>query len=144
MSDRPRALALLIAVFLLGCIIGAAGSYFWTRKLMPPPFPMSRDMNPQRIQGRPRLPELLKLTPDQEARRKEIMAESRRQLDALRANQIAQIEAIRMETNKKLSAILNEEQRKKFSAFLKEIEDRRMRSPRGRGFGPPPPRAPEK
>ena len=33
MKDRPRALAVLIAVFLLGCLAGSAGSYFWLKKI---------------------------------------------------------------------------------------------------------------
>jgi Spy/CpxP family protein refolding chaperone len=84
------------------------------------------------------LPELLQLTPDQEARFRATMAESRKQLDALRSEQAPKIEAIRSETNRKLSSILNEEQRKKFAAFLKEMENRRRRSPRGRGLETPP------
>jgi len=134
-KNRPRALAVLVAVFLAGCIVGSGGSYYWLRKS-----PGSRVRGRENVRGyspeRQRLPELLGLTPDQEKRFKEIMAESRRQLDDLRTAEAPKIEAIRSETNRKLASILNEEQQKKFAAFLKEMENRRRRPPRGRGFEP--------
>jgi hypothetical protein len=148
-NDRPRALAVLIAVFLLGGILGSAGTYFWLRKHPGLQIEAQRTNAPS-APGRARRPDLLQLTPDQQARFGEIMTESRKQLDALRIEQIPKIEAIRSETNRRLSSILNEEQRKKFDAFLKEMESRRTRPSRGRrferppdgnrepGFGPPP------
>jgi Spy/CpxP family protein refolding chaperone len=139
MNDRPRALAVLIAVFLFGCVAGSAGSYFWFRnravgKLEVPRF------RPGPGQGRQRIPEL-QLTPDQEAQFGRIMGEMRNQIDTLRKEQEPKFEAIRSETSRKLTSILNEEQKKKFTLFLKEMEERRMRPPHeNRGMdGPPPP-----
>jgi Spy/CpxP family protein refolding chaperone len=137
-TNRPRALAVLIAVFLVGCIAGAFGSYYWLKK--------DRNVRgrheengPPPPQGHPRLPELLQLTPAQDARSKEIMAETRKQLEALRTDQAPTIEAIWADTNRKFLAILNPEQQKKFNAFLKEREEMRYRMPRDRdGFRPPP------
>lgn len=137
MTDRPRALAVLIAVFLVGCIAGAAGSYYWLKHNTEARHRQGEE-GPPLPQGRQRLPDLLKLTPEQDARFKEIMQESRKQLDALRAEQIPKIDAIRAETNRKFSAILNPEQQKRFDAFLKEWENTRRHPPRGRGFEPPP------
>jgi Spy/CpxP family protein refolding chaperone len=136
-TDRPRALAVLVAVLLVGCIAGAAGSYYYlkqdvetrrSRREEGPPFP----------QGRQRLPELLQLTPEQDARFREIMMGSRKQLEALRAEQIPKIDAIRAETNRQFSDILNPEQQKKFEAFLREWETIRRHPPRNRDFEPPP------
>jgi Spy/CpxP family protein refolding chaperone len=135
-TNRPRALIVLIAVFLAGGIVGSAGSYYWLRRSEGSRIRVRGNVRAP-VQERQRLPELLKLTPDQENRFKEIMAESRRQLDALRAEQAPKIEEIRSETNRKLYAILNGEQQKEFAAFLKEMENRRKRSPRGRGFEAP-------
>jgi Spy/CpxP family protein refolding chaperone len=104
--------------------------------------------------GGRRISEFLKLTPEQDARFREIMAESFRelgklrtkqepifrQLDQLRQEQEPQLEAIRTETNRKLMTILNEEQKKKFSEFLKETENWRGHPPHGgRGMEPSPP-----
>jgi len=140
MNDRPRALAVLIAVFLAGAIVGAAGSYFWPKKPVEPPIRV-RGNGPtlSRGAGRPNLPEMLKLTPEQEKLGSEIMAESRRKLETLRSEQAPKIEAIRAETNRKLLAILNEEQRKSFEGQLKKWEEMRKQAPRRRGPGPPPP-----
>jgi Spy/CpxP family protein refolding chaperone len=92
--------------------------------------------------------DLLQLTPEQESRFREIMSESRKQLDhlrleeapkleALRAEEAPRLDAIRAETNRKLKAILNQEQQNKFESSLKEMENRTRRGPGGRQFGPP-------
>jgi Spy/CpxP family protein refolding chaperone len=145
-TDRPRALAVLIAVFLVGGIVGSAAAYYWIKKT--PSVPVeSRGNTPPPLPERQRLPAYLNLTPDQEKQFREIMAEARAQLDplrieqdelrdALRTKQAPKIEAIWAETNRKFSAILNEEQKAKFTAFLKEMENWRKRPPpppRGRG-----------
>jgi Spy/CpxP family protein refolding chaperone len=147
MRERTRAIAVLLAVLVLGCLIGAAG--FWShyakhgdaqvdemdkRRGGPPP------------QRRERLPQLLGMTSEQETRFEEIMDESRQQLDALRMEQRPKIDAVIEETNRKIQTILNDEQKMKLDAFLADVERERGRDghggggPRdGRGFGPPPP-----
>ena len=144
MTDRPRALAVLIALFLLGCVLGSAGSYIYLQNRTDQTVREFRGGRPEfergQGPGRQRFTDMLQLTPEQEGRFREIMAESRKQLDALRMEQGPKIEAIRAETNRKLMSVLNEEQKKKFSAFLEEMAKRRP--PRmGRGMEPPPPRA---
>jgi len=147
MTDRPRALAVLIAVFLVGCIVGAAGSYYWLKKDYAPRN-WRRAEGPPPPQGRQRFRPDLQLTQEQDARFREIMTEYYKQLEALRAEQAPKLEAlrkeqspkidaIRAETNRKLEAILDPEQKKKFDAFLKEMENMRRRPPRGREFRPP-------
>jgi Spy/CpxP family protein refolding chaperone len=154
-TNRPRALAVLLAVFLVGGIAGAAGSYYWLRRDMRTQQNHRRDPGPPGLQGRQKWQQLLyslQLTPEQDARFKEIMMESwkqmeelrkeaepiRRQMSALMEAQEPKITAIRTETNRRFSAILNPEQREKFEAFLKEAESMGRRPPRGRDFGPPP------
>ncbi len=138
MTDRPRALIILVAVFLLGCITGAGGSYFWLKKSTIPAMPQMGNAPSGHGQGRQRMPELFQLSPEQEARFREIMAESRRKLAELQNEQRPKIESIRSETDRKLHDILNEEQRKKFDSYLKEMQNRRGREPRGRGPEPLP------
>lgn len=147
MSDRPRALAVLVAVFLLGGVVGSAGFYYWFGKPQNVPFANGRNGLQPMSERPPTLAERLELTPDQEKQYKEIMSETWKQFDslrteqeetrrALRAKQAPKIEEIWAETNRKFSAILNQEQKKKFDAFLKEMETMRKRPPRGRGFEP--------
>ncbi len=141
MKDRPRALAVLVVVFLVGCIAGASALFLWSGKPQQSPTPSRerRSGSSIRIQERQRLPNFLELTREQEAQFREIMAESWKQLDALRIEQAPKIEAIRSETNRKLLAILTPEQQQKFSAFLEEMNKRRE-SPTRRKAAEPPPR----
>ncbi len=139
MKDRPRALIVLIAVFLLGCLSGILGSYLWSRRYPEASLPIARDIRQPRDQGRQRMSDLLGLTPEQERRFREIMEESRRKLMELQKEQMPKVEAIRNETNREFSEVLNEEQRRKFEAFLEEWQKRRGRGPRGPESPPPPP-----
>jgi hypothetical protein len=144
MNDRLRALAVLISVFVAGCIIGAAGSFLWTKKAAPnPPRQRGENATYNRETDRARLPDL-HLIPEQQARFNEIMAESRKQLDTIRDEQEPKIKAIRDETNRKLFATLNEDQKRQFEQYLKSVQERRNRGPRrgggnGGGFRPPEP-----
>lgn len=137
MKERPRAIAVLIAVFLLGCILGSGGSYFYFKKYSKPPM-ISREGGPPPPHGLRKWPEILKMTPEQDARFKEIMQESRKKLDALSMQQGQKIQSILAETNKKISSILDEKQREKFQELLRDIENWRSRERRDRRFGPPP------
>jgi Spy/CpxP family protein refolding chaperone len=130
MNNRPRAVVVLISVFLAGCIIGATGSFYWLRKH--PESLFRTNMGPYRMwnQRQKNPMEDLKLTPQQEAGFKEIMDGMRKKLDGLRMEQDHKFEAIRAETNQKLLAIMNEEQQKKFTEFIKQMEDARKRMPR--------------
>ncbi len=159
MTNRPRALAVLIAVFLLGCVMGAGGMYLGLSHSRGADKRFSQNYPPGPPQGRQRMKELLELTPDQEAEFGRIMAESRKQMDDIRAQdrpkiegifsaQQPKIEAIFTETNKKLMAVLNPEQQKKFEGLWKEMNSRLRHSPfggrdggrdGGRGMGMPPP-----
>jgi hypothetical protein len=158
MKDRPRALTVLIAVFLLGGILGSAGMYMYCRKELPPERRRMQNFSQRPGMGRPRSPEFLHLTPEQEAKFSEIMNESYRQLDKLRVEQgplIKQLDELRTEQepriqaifgemNRKLMAVLSPDQQQKFSAFLKETDKWRRRPPfGGRGMQPgmqqPPP-----
>lgn len=147
MTDRPRALAILIGVFLFGCIAGAASSYVWMRNRPSDEVRAVRNFPGGFSRGRQRMPDL-KLTPEQESKFRDIMSESRNQLGPLweeeerfRKIQIPKIEAIRAETNRKMMSVLDDNQKKMFSDFLNEMEKMRMRMPHGgRGsMGPPPP-----
>jgi hypothetical protein len=136
-KDRPRALAVLIAVFLGGCIIGSSGSFFWLRLRYKSEIEKFGIFPPRRSPER-RLSEELQLTPEQNTRYLEISAEFRRGLDAIRVEQAPKFEKIKSDFNRKLSEILNEEQRNKFEAFLKRMERERRPPDDGRRPEPPP------
>lgn len=149
MTDRPRALAVLITVFLLGCIVGSAGFYYWfdrSQEVADVPVANGRGGPPQ-MPEHPKLPDVLQLTSEQEERFREIMAESRKQTQPLmierqeiekdlRAKQGPKFEEIWAETNRKFRDILSEEQKAAYDAFWTEREEMRKRPPRGRNFEP--------
>jgi len=148
-KDRPRALMVLIVVFLLGCLAGSGGSYFWFKKSIDAGRRSSdfregamKDGSRPRPEP-PNFKQILDLTPDQDAKLKEIVAESRkhmadyrRQTDAFHSEQDNKIKAVLSEMTGKINAILNEEQKKKFAAWQKDFESKR-RPPRRRDFPPP-------
>jgi len=143
--ERTRAIAVLVAVFILGCLVGAAGSWLRYAKYGGAATRVAEGGPPPPRQER--LPELLDMSSEQEARFEEIMAESRQRLDALRLEQRPKIDAVIEETNQKFHAILDEGQKAKLEAFLADLdrqrgrEGRRGPGPRDgeRDFGPPPP-----
>jgi periplasmic protein CpxP/Spy len=96
-------------------------------------------MNPERQLQM--LSERLSLTSDQQAQVKTILAEQREKMEALRQSNSgappdrAQMKAIRDESDGKISALLNDDQKTKFAEWQKE-RDARMAQ---RGGAPPPP-----
>jgi Spy/CpxP family protein refolding chaperone len=145
MKDRPRALSVLVAVFLAGIVIGATGSYYWFkfpaeaerpfdgRRPAPPP--------PSNTQERLTFSQILDLTPEQDQQFKQIFEETRRKLEELRQAQeeerYQKIEAIWTETNPKLRAVLDEEQKVKFNDFLARMHDWREKAPKRERPEPP-------
>lgn len=147
-KDRPRAIVVLIAVFVIGCLSGWMGSSLYYRRSADLRIQDFRDRMTKNGQMPRREPanfrELLSLTPEQYEQFTQILSESRKQMtefrkqtDAFRSEQDVKIKAIISEMNSKLISVLNEEQKKKFAAWQKEFESRRERSPRRRDFPPP-------
>jgi len=134
--DRVRAWVILVGVFLLGSLLAAGGAYFWF-KMHPEIRGSHRDGGPPPPRGHRRLPEMLEMTPEQEARFGEIMKESRRQLDALQKEQRSRIEKVLEETNRNVSSILDERQRGMFAEYLEDIRCWRSPGGRERRFGSP-------
>jgi hypothetical protein len=158
MNDRPRALAVLISIFLAGCIIGAIGFFLWAKK-QPESLPFRPNtgnfrMPPGGPRGGGRMNpwiQMLQLSPEQEKSIMQIMQESNRQLDVLqkeyepkynsvRAEHEPKIKVIIDDRNRKFSAVLNKDQKKRFEEFQKQFEERRRHGPGGErgGFGRPP------
>jgi len=132
MKNRTQALAVLIAVFLVGCVLGVAGFRLWESRSQGEAVPLF----PWREQGRAgRLVELLQLTPEQNAQLNAILQDTRRQIDASRLDTERKMDAIRTQANAKIEALLNDEQKKKFAQYVKETgsrgESRDYRGDRG-------------
>jgi hypothetical protein len=120
MTDRRRAWMALLAVFLFGVLTGGGAVYVWMGKIQAsaPSLDGLREFGPMALSQR------LQLTPEQEIRFKEILKESRRQFDAARAEGAPRFKELREEMHRKIFAMLNEEQRRRFETFVKEMESR--------------------
>ncbi len=136
MNDRLRALLVLVAIFLLGCMVGAACFLVWGGRVVAA---RGSHAGEPYARGPQRLAERLHLSSDQEVRVREILTESRKQMNALRTELAPRFAAIREDTDKKISALLNEEQKKQFAEFRKEMESRRERMSHRPDMMPPPP-----
>ena len=157
MKARIQAIAVLITFLLLGCLIGAVGSWFryWkgiqaNEKPAKLTFSSSQQEQwlpeQQSLQQRlpeQRLPELLGMTQEQKVMFEEIMRESRRELDAMSREQQLKINAVIAGANEKIRSILNDEQKTRLEMSLKDVNRRRRqgaRDGRGNGLSSPSPK----
>lgn len=132
MKNRARALAAIFAVLLIGCLLGVAGYHYWGKD----PQKHSAISDAQRAQGHAgRLADRLLLTKEQKAQLNSILADSRRQIDAGRKELESKMQTIRAQTNEKIAAILNDEQRKNFQQFLGEAKSHGRPANQGSGHG---------
>jgi len=149
MNDRLRALAVIIAVFLVGCALGATGSYYWVSRIdantqsLQPPLPPQAKSPMMRDPGGRRIADILQLTSEQDSRFKEIMADSRKQIEAIRSEELPKLQAAQADLNRRISELLTEEQRKKFDDYMNSSwPDRRGGGRRNSNNSPPPPSFP--
>jgi len=89
-KERSRAIVVLIAVFLLGCMAGSAGSYFWFKKPQDSGR-RSQEFNDGAMRNGPmtrpepmNFREILKLDPEQYDKFKQVLGESRKQMSEFR------------------------------------------------------------
>jgi hypothetical protein len=129
MKDRPRALAVLVAIFLIGIILGTAGSYFWFKPSAAVDKPPDNRRSPSpKMQARPRFPfDELNLTSEQVEQFREIGKDTGEKFEALGKEQwkyeaelAEKRNRIWEENNNKIRSILNEEQKVVFDDFLEK------------------------
>jgi hypothetical protein len=149
MNSRIRALAVLIAVFLIGTSAGIIGYRFYVNKTQA----VSSAAPPKTDRSqRPHMQDLLSMSPEQKTKFAEIWKEFRPQFEALRAEQEKKFdtvradfdpryEELRAEVNRRIMSILDNEQKEKFEALQKEMNSKRGRR-RPDHPGPPPPNGP--
>jgi hypothetical protein len=129
MKTRQSALAVIVAVLLIGVLLGWGGRHF----LGIPGHPAAGEAERARAHT-DRLAARLDLSGEQQARLHEILEESRGRIARSRTEWESELEAIRKETNDRIAAILDEGQKKKYLEILEEA-DRRGRSPHERRGG---------
>jgi Spy/CpxP family protein refolding chaperone len=128
---------------LLATILAAGSCGLWAQAAPPegaPPQDQMRQRGPNPEREIAQLTEALALTPDQQTQVKALLKERREKVEALRSGgerpSREQMEGVRKDTDAKINALLNDDQKTKYAAWEKE----RMEHRRGPGGdGPPPP-----
>ena len=133
MKNRTRAVEVIVAVLLIGCILGMAGYHFFFEKRLQTGRAIS---STGRVSGHTgRLAERLQLNKEQERQLGEILEDSRRQIETGRKDYDLKLQEIRAKTNEKIGAILNEEQRQKFRQILIDPGSHGRSDDQGSGHG---------
>jgi Spy/CpxP family protein refolding chaperone len=121
---------------LMAAILAASCGALWAQNDAPPPGSMhQRGGNPERALQQ--LTQVLSLTADQQTQVKSLLAERRQKMEALRNSGSGsdtaspgappsrqQMEAIRNETDTKITALLNDDQKTKFAAWQQQRKAR--------------------
>jgi len=130
---------------MLAAVLLAGSCALWAQADQPPGPPegqmRGRGPNAERELGQ--LTQTLTLTPDQQTQVKSLLQERRGKMEALRSSgnppSHEQMEAIRKDTDTKISALLNDDQKTKFAAWQQQRMEHGRRGPGGPGGDQPPP-----
>jgi Spy/CpxP family protein refolding chaperone len=130
---------------LFAAILAASSCTLWAQADQPPAPPAGqmhgRGPNAERELGQ--LTEALSLTPDQQTQIKGILKERRAKMEALRSSGAQptreQMEGVRKDTNAKITLLLNDDQKTKFTAWQQERRQHRRGGEGGGEATPPPP-----
>jgi len=145
MIKLSKANSLSARALLFATILAACSCALWAQSDQPPGPPQGqmhgRGPNAERELGQ--LTEALSLSPDQQTQVKALLQERRGKMEALHANGAQptreQMEGIRKDTDTKISALLNDDQKTKFAAWQKQRMEHRRGGEGGEAAPPPPP-----
>jgi Spy/CpxP family protein refolding chaperone len=125
MTDKRKAIVLVIVLFVLGIALGGVGTHMW-------------DQHVQASQTHhiaTQLKNLLTLTPDQSAKFDAIIATQRANGRALDAQEKTEWDpkwdALHKQGRDNIRAILTPEQQVKFDAFMKNLDEERLKQQQG-------------
>jgi protein CpxP len=138
---------------LMAAILVATCGTLWAQNDAPPTGPMhGRGFNPERQLQE--LTRVLSLTTDQQTQVKALLTEQQQKMEALRNSNSGassqgtpprreQMESIRNDTDTKITALLNDDQKTKFAAWQQERKERmeHRQGPGGENAPPPSPGA---
>ncbi len=122
MRSKTSATLMLVLIFSLGVVAGAISDHLYQTRMRsvdgrPPgrlgPHDIVEDMAKD-----------LKLSPDQKEKLRGIVLQSRERYRALSVQFRPQYDAIRNETNQQIRQILTDDQKVRFEALVKEIDER--------------------
>lgn len=133
---------------MLVAMLAAGSCALWAQAVQPdqPSGPPAGHMDHRRPNAEwelARLTEALSLTPDQQTQVKALLQQRHEKMEALRASGTRptheQMMGVRKDTDAKISALLNDEQKAKFASVQQQIEHDRGGNRNGGSAPPPPP-----
>ena len=122
---RGEAALLVAVVFLLGVLLGGVGNHLWSERVWgvraDTPSPQQKHLDAQLTQE-------LQLTPDQQTQIHAIIQETQAKWRSLYAPLEGQRDQIREESHDRMREILTPDQKPKFDAFMKRVDQGRKQS----------------
>jgi hypothetical protein len=131
---RSEAAVLVAVVFLLGVLLGGVGNHLWSERV----WGMRADSpGPQQKHLDVQLTQELQLTPGQQKQIHSIIEETQTKWRVLYAPLEGQRDQIREESHDQMRAILMPDQKPKFDAFMKRIDESRRKNEERNGIPGP-------
>lgn len=126
MNDKRKAIALVVVLFALGIALGAVGAHLWDQHV--------HASQTHRVSIE--LKNVLQLTPDQTTKFDAIIAAQRANANVLdeqeRAEWSPKWDELHKQGRDNIRAILTADQKVKFEAFLKHLDEERQKRQQGR------------
>ena len=123
LTNQRKAQLIIIATFVIGIIVGAAGQYLVTHQSSV----QSTNSNNSSKETLEDLTRSINLTKEQKIQVEEFLTESRQQSQELRNQMRPQYNAIRDATRKRISSILSPEQQSLFEKWTRDLDAKRER-----------------
>ncbi|MEO6726617.1 MAG: hypothetical protein ABIU20_02655 [Blastocatellia bacterium] len=122
-TNKRKAQFIIIATFVIGIIVGAAGQYLVTHQSLS----KSNAPNNSSKETLDDLTRSINLTREQRIQVDQFLADSRQQSQELRNQMRPQYNAVRDTTRKRISSILSSEQQSLFEKWTRELDAKRDR-----------------
>ncbi|MGH9815160.1 MAG: hypothetical protein ACRD5F_13950 [Candidatus Acidiferrales bacterium] len=119
-----KAIFSVVAVFVLGALLGGLAVYAWTERVHGAPIVHTRKSSVVR------LTEALDLTPPQQEQVRAILSATKSQFDVTYDTIRPQMDAIRQQGRQQIRAILAPEQLPRFEEHLRQLDEERKRKGR--------------
>ncbi len=122
MRSKTSATLMLVLTFVLGGVAGAISEHLYETRIRNAPGRPQGRLGPRDIVED--MAKDLKLSPDQKDKLKGIVNQSRERYRALSVQFRPQYDTIRNETNQQIRQILTEDQKTRFDAIVKDVDER--------------------
>jgi len=125
---KQRAAVWVFAVFVLGALLGSVSGYLFSERAHAEGRKPAQSDDARRAQKVALLTKDLNLTPDQAKQLDDAVREAQAKFKAIRDASQPQIDDTRAQARERVRAFLSPEQRPKYEAYLKQMDEERHRN----------------